>query len=478
MAGIICAIRGGPASQPTIDHAISLAKKTNFPLYFLYVVNLDFLSFTTSIRIHVMAQEMQQLGEFILLSAKASAATQKIDAQGIVRHGSVMEEIINLCHELAADYVVLGHPKVRREESVFTRDLLAEFTAKIERVTGAKVEVVQCERRMIKKTYFGIFITFLVLAVVVLEIPWKTVPVQAATPAPLVTGSVFDHQGQPVADARVWIASELASNPLVETNTQPDGRYTLVMPDVISDQLTLHIERAHFQSVNIPMSSVEIKDLRSSQTVILPDTTLIHRINFAFWLAAGIFVLVLVLIATGWLHNTLSALVGVALIFAFSYLGNSISSDLFIFDFKSALGYEDWNVIFLIMGMMIIIAVVERTGIFQWLAFKAYRISGGRIWLLIIILMVLTGIASALLDNVTTMLLMTPISVQIALALGLNPLALLMPEVMASNVAGISTLIGTPTNILIGSYGKISFNSFLANLTPGVVFGSGGVNYL
>jgi Na+/H+ antiporter NhaD/arsenite permease-like protein len=64
---------------------------------------------------------------------------------------------------------------------------------------------------------------------------------------------------------------------------------------------------------------------------------------------------------------------------------------------------------------------------------------------------------------------MTPITVQIALAMGINPLALLMPEVMTSNVAGISTLIGTPTNILIGSYGRISFNGFLSNLTPGVL---------
>jgi Na+/H+ antiporter NhaD/arsenite permease-like protein len=73
------------------------------------------------------------------------------------------------------------------------------------------------------------------------------------------------------------------------------------------------------------------------------------------------------------------------------------------------------------------------------------------------------------LDNVTTMLLMTPISVQIGLALGINPLALLIPEVMASNVVGVSTLVGTPTNILIGSYGDISFNDFLLNLTPGVL---------
>jgi Na+/H+ antiporter NhaD/arsenite permease-like protein len=83
--------------------------------------------------------------------------------------------------------------------------------------------------------------------------------------------------------------------------------------------------------------------------------------------------------------------------------------------------------------------------------------------------MLLTAVASALLDNVTTMLLMTPITLQIALALGLNPLALLIPEVLASNVGGIATLIGTPTNILIGSYAGLSFNDFVVNLTPGVL---------
>jgi Na+/H+ antiporter NhaD/arsenite permease-like protein len=81
----------------------------------------------------------------------------------------------------------------------------------------------------------------------------------------------------------------------------------------------------------------------------------------------------------------------------------------------------------------------------------------------------ITGVASAFLDNVTTMLLMTPITVQIAIAMGINPLAFLIPEVLASNVIGVSTLVGTPTNILIGSYGNISFNDFLSNLTPGVL---------
>jgi Na+/H+ antiporter NhaD/arsenite permease-like protein len=103
------------------------------------------------------------------------------------------------------------------------------------------------------------------------------------------------------------------------------------------------------------------------------------------------------------------------------------------------------------------------------MTYQAYRLSGGRTWLLVVILMFITAIASALLDNVTTMLLMTPITIQIALAMGVNPLALLMPEVLSSNVVGISTLIGTPTNILIGSYGHLSFNDFLSNLTPGVL---------
>jgi Na+/H+ antiporter NhaD/arsenite permease-like protein len=152
-----------------------------------------------------------------------------------------------------------------------------------------------------------------------------------------------------------------------------------------------------------------------------------------------------------------------------SFVGGAINPNLFIFDFEQALGYVDFDVIFLVMGMMIVIAVIEETGIFQWLAYQAYRLSRGRLWLLVTILIVITSVASALLDNVTTMLLMAPITIQIALTLGIDPLSLLIPEVLASNVGGISTLIGTPTNILIGSYAGLGFNDFLVNLTPGVV---------
>ena len=223
------------------------------------------------------------------------------------------------------------------------------------------------------------------------------------------------------------------------------------------------------------LDAATIQSLQAGQPVVLPDTVLARQITASFWIATLVFIGMLLLIAFGKLHNTLAALLGMSVIFAVSYLGRPISDELFIFDFRGALRYVDWNVIFLIMGMMIVIAVVERTGMFQWLAFAAYRVSRGRIWLLMLILMMVTGVASAALDNVTTMLLMTPITVQIALALGITPLALLIPEVLASNVAGISTLIGTPTNILIGSYAKLSFTDFLTNLTPGVLLAMVGL---
>lgn len=101
----------------------------------------------------------------------------------------------------------------------------------------------------------------------------------------------------------------------------------------------------------------------------MQDVTLQRLISPAFWVATPVFVLVLGLIADGIIHNTLAALVGVTVLFGVSYLGSPLSDGLFIFDFTSSMRYIDWNVIFLIMGMMIVIAVIENTRIFQWLAF-------------------------------------------------------------------------------------------------------------
>jgi Na+/H+ antiporter NhaD/arsenite permease-like protein len=289
------------------------------------------------------------------------------------------------------------------------------------------------------------------------------------TENPLITGTIHDSQNQPVAGAIVSLSAAGNDDSISEGETQPNGRYALSLPNQLPRELVLHFERDHFKPVSMELSSEDISDLVQNKAVEIPKITMERQVSLAFWLAAAIFVVVLFLIASSKLHNTLAALSGAALLYAISYLGVPISENLFIFNFERSLAYIDWNVIFLIMGMMIVIAVIEDTGIFQWLAFFAYRVSGGRMWLLLPILMLITGIASAFLDNVTTMLLMTPITIQISIALGINPLALLIPEVMASNVIGVSTLVGTPTNILIGSFGDISFNDFLVNLTPGIL---------
>jgi Na+/H+ antiporter NhaD/arsenite permease-like protein len=285
----------------------------------------------------------------------------------------------------------------------------------------------------------------------------------------LIVGTVIDRQEVPVEGAQVELLGGNTGELLSEALTQANGRFALRVPDIIPDQLSVRIHRAHFQDDMFQMSERDVEHLRAGETISLANITLPRVINQAFWLATAIFVGVLIFIGTGRMHNTLAALAGASLILIISYLSYPLNQNWYIFDFPISLTYIDWNVIFLIMGMMIFIAVVENTGIFQWLAFMAFRVSGGRLLLLMLILMIIAGVASAFLDNVTTMLLMAPITIQIALSLGINPLVLLIPEVLASNVVGISTLIGTPTNILIGSYAHLSFTDFLVNLTPGVM---------
>jgi Na+/H+ antiporter NhaD/arsenite permease-like protein len=209
--------------------------------------------------------------------------------------------------------------------------------------------------------------------------------------------------------------------------------------------------------------------LQQERVYRLGDLVLQRRVSAAFWIAGLIFLGVVLSIAFELFHSTTAALAGFSLLFLISYGLGAFNRDFFIFGFERGIEYINWEVIFLVMGMMVIIAIIEGTGIFQWMAFQAYRLSRGNVALLVVIMMGITALASALLDNFTTMLLMTPISLQIGVALGINPLALIIPEVLASNVGGISTLVGTPTNILIGAYAGIGFNDFLINQTLGVL---------
>lgn len=145
MSGILCAIRGGPASQPTIALAIKTAKKHDLPIYFLYIVDLDFLASTSSARLQTISEEMVEMGEFILLATQTQAEREGVTAHGVVRHGEVSKEIVALGVEKDVDYVILGKPK-EEKTNVFTHDRLQSFAEMITEKTSADVLFAETER--------------------------------------------------------------------------------------------------------------------------------------------------------------------------------------------------------------------------------------------------------------------------------------------------------------------------------------------
>jgi nucleotide-binding universal stress UspA family protein len=142
MSGIICAVRGGPDSQSTIQEAISLALEVDLPLYFLYIVNLDFLSHTQVSKTHTISDQLHHMGEFILLTAQEQAAARGVKAEQVIRQGNVREEIVKISQELEANYIVLGMPVGETEKNVFMLERIREFGESLEQESGASVLLV------------------------------------------------------------------------------------------------------------------------------------------------------------------------------------------------------------------------------------------------------------------------------------------------------------------------------------------------
>ncbi len=193
--------------------------------------------------------------------------------------------------------------------------------------------------------------------------------------------------------------------------------------------------------------------------------TMPRAITPAFWLTTLILLGAYIIISFEWMHRTLAALLGAALIVFISYTAGVLDKGYFILSFEDAMGAIDLNVIFLLLGMMIFVGVLKKTGMFQFLAYKAYAWSRGNVFILSFALQFLTAVISAFLDNVTTMLLVIPVTIEIAVTLKIHPLTFLIPQTFASNVGGTATLIGDPPNILIGSYAGLTFGAFVTNLT-------------
>jgi Na+/H+ antiporter NhaD/arsenite permease-like protein len=176
-------------------------------------------------------------------------------------------------------------------------------------------------------------------------------------------------------------------------------------------------------------------------------------------LAVVVFVGAYVLIATERVHRVVAALTGAGLMLV-----------LRIVDAEDAFhGLEtgvDWEVIFLLLGMMFIVAVLRRTGLFEYLAIWSAKRARGKPYRIMVILCAVTAVVAALVDNVTTVLLVAPVTVLIAERLGVRPVPYLIAEVLASNIGGTATLVGDPPNIIIASRAGISYTEFLVNLGP------------
>jgi Na+/H+ antiporter NhaD/arsenite permease-like protein len=178
--------------------------------------------------------------------------------------------------------------------------------------------------------------------------------------------------------------------------------------------------------------------------------------------AVAIFLIAYILIASEKINRIAIVLCGAAVMLA---IGAS--------DFEKAFYSHDtgidWNVIFLLLGMMIIVSIIHRTGLFEYLAIKAAQFSKGDPKKSLVYLAILTAVASAMLDNVTTILLAIPMTFVVCKKLSVTPVPFILVQVFASNIGGAATLIGDPPNIIIASKAGLSFNWFLTHMLPLVV---------
>ena len=172
-------------------------------------------------------------------------------------------------------------------------------------------------------------------------------------------------------------------------------------------------------------------------------------------IAGVVFLVTYGLIATDRFDKTVLALLGgVAMIV------------LRVIDQETAFHAIDFNVIFLLAGMMILAAILRRTGFFQWIAIRSVKVADGDPFRLLVVLSVVAAVLSAFLDNVTTVVLIAPVTLYIATVLRVSPFPFLVSEILASNIGGTATLIGDPPNILIGSASGLTFGAFLAVMGP------------
>ncbi|WP_035587711.1 ArsB/NhaD family transporter [Hippea jasoniae] len=292
--------------------------------------------------------------------------------------------------------------------------------------------------------------------------------VNVVSAATLRVGGVLKNQHETPIDG-VEVKIIYNHKVLATTETTDQGTYFIEIPiknEINPKDVSIEFKKTTYKTINQPIRNILKSTLPDGSTIYISSVndTLYRAITPAFWIALVVLILTFLLISIEALHRTVAAFLGASILLFVSYTLGIFNENFFVISFEEAVKAIDFNVILLLMSMMVIVGIMKKTGVFQWLAYKSYALSKGNVFKLSIILMFVTAIVSAFLDNVTTMLLIAPVSIEIALMLNINPLSLLIPEVIASNMGGTATLIGDPPNIMIGSYAQLTFNQFLINL--------------
>ncbi len=323
------------------------------------------------------------------------------------------------------------------------------------------------------------------VAFIAIQICWSDEPMRGRGIL-VIHGQVLDSAGMPLADANIipyldgrpFMPLFRGANEEKQLTTGRNGLFMIEIPTLaekIRDgKWSVKITRPSFKpSQIIPLTKVHEERVDGNGThkfmASIAPVGLERYRGTAFLIALIVFLVMYGFIAFEIIHRTLAAFLGAAIILMITHTLGSFDDAYKVLTWEQAVHAVDWNVIFLLMGMMIIVGVLKVSGIFQWLAYKSFEVSRGRIFLLCSALCVVTATVSAFLDNVTTMLLLTPVTMEIAVVLGISPLVLLVPEILASNFGGTATLIGDPPNIMIGSYAGLTFNDFVIHLTPVVI---------
>jgi Na+/H+ antiporter NhaD/arsenite permease-like protein len=289
-----------------------------------------------------------------------------------------------------------------------------------------------------------------------------------------VAGTITDSHNEPVKESRLRLLVNGAPHKIIVEGKEADeaeasshGTYQLGfrLPKSMlgSAKLQLEVSKTSFRTVVVELNKQDFATGKSYFAV--RNVELARSLGPAFYIATGVFLLAYVAISFELLHRTIAAMLGAAAMLLITYTAGTLNADYHIISFPRAMQAIDMNVIFLLMGMMIIVGVLKHTGVFQWCAYVSFKLAKGNVFVLSAISMIFIAVTSAFLDNVTTMLLYTPVLIQISVSLGISPLILLIPGVMASNVGGTATLIGDPPNIMIGSYTGFTFMQFVQNLT-------------